>query len=139
MHDGRFRILRTAFLLKKWGPVFNSWNEYYGTGPFKVALAKVPKPLPRPSSESGYVYIMRCGKYHKIGKTADLQQRLLAMNTHNPEPVELVASFQCEHRHRLETDLHKRFKFKRKNGEWFDLSHSDLQEIFNVAEAYLTN
>jgi hypothetical protein len=43
-----------------------------------------------------------------------------------PLKVELVHTNACEDEVKFEKELHERFKYKRKSGEWFSLSDKDI-------------
>jgi predicted GIY-YIG superfamily endonuclease len=61
----------------------------------------------------------------KIGFTNNLEARLRAIQTGNPEPIKLHYSieFDTEKEMRLaEKKLHETLRHLRKKGEWFDLS-----------------
>jgi hypothetical protein len=77
--------------------------------------------------EPGFVYLVRSGKYHKIGRSNDHGRRTYEIGLQLPEKVEIV--------HTIETDddavgiehyWHERFKDRRRNGEWFVLTKADI-------------
>lgn len=72
------------------------------------------------------------GGPYKIGVSGGIGQRLKDLQTGNWERLELVCS--CEGNEALELELHHLFKNCRLQGEWFNLSSSDLtviRELFN--------
>lgn len=109
----------------------------------------------------GFVYLMRCGWHHKIGKTKNVRRRLAQIQTGNPYKVELIHSIPCDDMAEVESALHKHFAQWRTNGEWFEFageiseedvvsrllvekamqeasSHDiDLEDIYNVADIRL--
>jgi len=76
-----------------------------------------------------YIYVIKCGDKFKIGKSEDVKTRLSALQTSNPEKLELINSYLTDHPNIDEKELHQRFKPKHLNGEWFDLNSHDLSKI----------
>jgi hypothetical protein len=71
------------------------------------------------------VYFISDGRYTKIGISANVRRRLRTLQTSNPKPLRVVATLSGGST--LEKQLHERFKTRRIQGEWFDLSHEDIQ------------
>src|SRR5262249_48700200 len=95
---------------------------------------QVPLPAEKPiGNESfheptfGFVYLLRSGRYFRIGRTnaAGRRERELAIQL--PEKSETVHVIQTDDPIGIEAYWHKRFEGKRKNGEWFELDGSDLK------------
>lgn len=81
----------------------------------------------RPEEEQiGFVYIMKSGRFYKIGRTnaAGRRERELALQL--PEKASTVHIIRTDDPVGIEAYWHKRFETKRKNGEWFELSASDI-------------
>lgn len=78
-------------------------------------------------ADDGYVYLLRSGKFYKIGRTnaAGRRERELAIQL--PERAERVHVIRTDDPAGIESYWHQRFAMQRKNGEWFDLSASDIQ------------
>ncbi|MCR6096897.1 GIY-YIG nuclease family protein [Salipaludibacillus agaradhaerens] len=79
----------------------------------------------------GYVYLIK--EFHsntyKIGKAVNVENRLKIFNVKLPFKWELIHTIKCKDYHRAETKAHNIFSTKRVNGEWFDLSDGDVEEI----------
>lgn len=75
---------------------------------------------------TGYVYLIRMGKFYKIGRTNDLGRRAYELRTQLPERVELVHSLETDDPEGIERYWHIRFADKRANGEWFQLLRADV-------------
>ncbi len=73
----------------------------------------------------GYVYLVKMGKFYKIGRTNDLGRRLYELRTQLPERMELVHSIETDDPEGIERYWHARFADRRANGEWFALSRED--------------
>lgn len=80
-----------------------------------------PKPITGPTGRRtrrpGWVYVIRCGSFVKIGSTSDVPARLRKLQSHNPHDLTLLATFSGGQS--FEFDLHKRFKACRHRDEWF--------------------
>lgn len=74
----------------------------------------------------GYVYMVKSGKHYKIGQTTDLGRRTYELKLQLPERVELVHSIETDDPTGIERYWHSRFADRRANGEWFELSKSDV-------------
>ena len=95
------------------------------------AAAKV-RPRQRKSEESeeiefGFVYLMKSGKYFKIGRSNCAERREFELRILLPEKLELIHKIKTDDPGGIEKYWHDRFKDKRKGGEWFDLSASDIK------------
>jgi hypothetical protein len=77
----------------------------------------------------GFVYLMKSGKYYKIGRSNDADRRAYELRIILPEKLEVIHKIKTDDPIGIEEYWHKRFKDKRKNGEWFELTKRDI-EIF---------
>jgi hypothetical protein len=75
----------------------------------------------------GAVYLFKSGRYYKIGKTNDTVRRGSELRIQLPEKTILVHEIKTDDPSGIEVYWHKRFESKRMNGEWFDLSSSDVK------------
>ncbi len=71
--------------------------------------------------QSIYFIQMKYAGYVKIGKAKNVQKRLEALQTGNPEPLGVIGSFLTTRRDVLEHEkaLHRQFWSYQSNGEWF--------------------
>lgn len=82
------------------------------------------------SSHHGLVYIIKSGKYYKIGMTrGNLDTRLKSIQTGSPYKIEIIHTIKTASPEKLEAELHRQFKGKRLSGEWFDLNQFDIWNI----------
>jgi hypothetical protein len=83
---------------------------------------KIGKPIIK-----GYVYLMRSGRYYKIGKSNHVGRREYQIGLKLPEPVSAIHSIATDDPDGIEAYWHNRFKSKRAEGEWFSLSQEDVK------------
>jgi len=57
----------------------------------------------------------------KIGYSKNIEKRIKQLSIGNPYPIKLWYSFEIEEKRAsyIENQLHKKFKYSRKQGEWF--------------------
>jgi len=76
----------------------------------------------------------------KIGFTNDVKKRLKAIQTGNPQKVEIFYSEQFDSKKDMmeaERILHKTLSHKRLKGEWFDISPKDAKlELIHIRMKY---
>ncbi len=83
------------------------------------------------------VYILKTGRnLYKIGKTHNLQKRLVAYHTHLPALFRVIRQYPAQNIAELEESLHIVFQHKRVKGEWFELSADDLTICDNIARNF---
>lgn len=72
----------------------------------------------------GYVYVIgaRNQPIVKIGRSADPQKRVAAIQTMSPMPLEVLWTHPGGH---FEAKLHRHFAHLRTHGEWFDFVDQD--------------
>jgi len=83
------------------------------------------------------VYILKSGKkMYKIGRSEDLEERVVAYRTHLPSYFEVVRQYMADNANNLEKGLHTIFQHKKVKGEWFQMRKDDLLICDNVVESY---
>ncbi len=75
----------------------------------------------------GFVYLIRAGKYYKIGKSNFAERRFAEISLQMPEKTQLVHRITTDDPTDIERYWHTRFADRRANGEWFALSSSDIK------------
>ena len=76
--------------------------------------------------ELGYVYLLKSGKYYKIGRSNAPGRREYELAIQLPEPVVIVHTIKTDDSAGIEKYWHQRFSERRKNGEWFELRREDV-------------
>jgi hypothetical protein len=76
--------------------------------------------------EFGFVYLMKSGKHYKIGRSKCAEKREFELKIQLPETLDLIHKIKTDDPVGIEKYWHDRFKDKRRGGEWFELSSSDV-------------
>lgn len=76
----------------------------------------------------GFVYLLKSGKFFKIGRSNALERREWELSIQLPEPANLVHAIKTDDPIGIEQYWHKRFENRRcrKKAEWFDLTTQDI-------------
>lgn len=76
----------------------------------------------------GFVYLMRRGKYYKIGFAANVKGRESQLNRPVPDsvPHATIHAFKTDDPRGIEAYWHQRFAEKRREGEYFELTLKDV-------------
>ena len=87
---------------------------------------KVSEQTGRDEEEIGFVYLIKSGRFYKIGKTNAAGRREYELAIQLPEKVKTIHVIPTDDPGGIEEYWHKRFAAKRKRGEWFELSAADV-------------
>jgi hypothetical protein len=85
-----------------------------------------PDKTPPAEVAIGEVYLMKAGRYYKIGHSNSAGRREYELSIQLPERPNLVHVIRTDDPLGIEEYWHKRFAAKRMNGEWFDLNAGDI-------------
>lgn len=97
------------------------------------ALARNRK-IGRSTPRSGHVYVIRCERFYKIGKSNHAERRLKQINRFVPFDIKLIHKIASDDISLAELHFHDKFKDKRHTGEWFELCAADVEYIKGVSE-----
>ena len=76
---------------------------------------------------TGEVYLIKSGRYYKIGKTNNTVRRGSEIRIQLPERMDFIHSIKTDDPGGVEAYWHRRFEAKRMQGEWFDLTVADVK------------
>ena len=77
----------------------------------------------------GYVYLVKSGKHYKIGRTNAVDRRQYEIGLQLPSALVHIHSIETDDPSGIEAYRHNRFRVKRLNGEWFNLSADDVRKF----------
>lgn len=104
-----------------------------------LLFEKMNKKYERQRSSKGFVYLIKQGKYYKIGRATKMNVRLRKYYSENPEPIDLLGHAYVSDYIQKELDLQKKLESKYYRGEWYILNEDDVQKIKNCFKEWESN
>lgn len=78
------------------------------------------------ANDIGFVYLLKSGRHYKIGRSIAVGQRERQLQIQLPERANIIHEIRTDDPIGIEEYWHKRFREKRRNGEWFELNSQDI-------------
>jgi hypothetical protein len=73
--------------------------------------------------------------FYKIGWTKrSPEKRLKELKTANSQDLKIEKIFKTKFGPKIESNLHRKFSSKRRNGEWFELDTNDVEKFNQVCK-----
>lgn len=86
-----------------------------------------PPDTPPDPDRISTVYLLKSGRYYKIGKTNAIGRRERELAIQLPEKARTIHVIKTDDPNGIEAYWHTRFAAKRRHGEWFELDSSDVK------------
>lgn len=92
--------------------------------------------IPHKPGPEGYIYLIRLEgtSLYKIGRAQHYPSRLKAFSVEFPIKTEVIAVYKVVEVNATEQLIHDCYFAYHKNGEWFELSDSDVSKFFGFME-----
>lgn len=87
-------------------------------------------------TKKGFVYVIKCNKFYKIGMTKNYKQRINTLMVSNPYKIEPIVKVESNNINFLEKHLHNKFSDKKEKGEWFNLDPEDVAYMQRLDKGY---
>lgn len=81
----------------------------------------------------GFIYLIECHEFVKVGIADDANSRLVQLQVGCPYELRLLASFPTQHAARDEARLHGLWKRYEVRGEWFIVPAGELAWAMNAS------
>ena len=98
----------------------------------------VDKKATERKQQVGYIYLLKCGEFYKIGYSKCVEQRLRQLDI-RPYKIELLMKWQSDIAYSIEQALHDIYKAYRVDNEWYshELPIDTIDKTIHELEAEL--
>lgn len=109
-----------------------AWGLLNGSGQRKIPIQTGI--LGKLENGDKYVYLMQCHNHYKIGVSNSPYDRLVAHQTGNPYPIQLIKCVQTKDWKEVEKELQNRLILTKIKGEWFTLDDEQALQLCEIFE-----
>jgi hypothetical protein len=95
-------------------------------------IKKVRSKPDKKKPNSGFIYLIQCHDFVKVGYAKDVATRLSSLQTGCPYELHLLASWPTEHMEHDENRLHNLWRKFEVRGEWFQVPEGELICVMNA-------
>lgn len=81
--------------------------------------------------ERGFVYVMVCEGFVKIGVATNIEDRLTTLQIGNPFEIKIIKAWRTTDPGQLEDRLHAILERYRVRGEWFKIPEEELEKLIS--------
>lgn len=117
---------KLAAMLREYCSEHDNHNDVLGLLPEVSDFGQTTERPDERAGHFGFVYLMKSGRYHKIGRSNHAGRREYELAIQLPEAVKTVHRIQTDDPQGIEKYWHKRFASTQQNGEWFHLDAADV-------------
>lgn len=110
-------------------------NWSMATHNHKTESERLRLPIIKPAHRElgcGYVYLIICGEFTKIGLATDPEKRLAQMQAGNPHPMTIAKVWHTLTPALDGECLHAQYEAQRIRGDWFSLTPSQLAHLLSL-------
>jgi hypothetical protein len=82
-------------------------------------------------NDEGYIYLIKCEEFYKIGITKNPKQRIAKYKTENPFVFKIIFFLICKN-YQIKEQIIKRifYEHRHRGSEWFILHENEIEAIF---------
>ena len=113
--------------LREWVATRAEFADVAGLlGPASAPAPTTAKRVRTSQADAGFVYLIRSGEHHKIGRSEELERRVKQIRVALPAAAVQEHAIRTDDPVGIEAYWHRRFADRRANGEWFKLTSADI-------------
>jgi hypothetical protein len=124
-HSGATRDERLV-AVRAYAAARQGYDDILQLFPVGTSTRDKPQKNEVPKIDFGSVYLLKSGRYYKIGRSNAVGRRERELSIQLPEKADVVHAIRTDDPPGIEAYWHKRFGERRKNGEWLELARQDI-------------